>query len=513
MIQTFLDKNHGTKTTASMLVVAATLYTVSLMYISQSLAVLGYFIFAYCLFKTTTAKQAFYTGGLFGFANSLTLHLWMFPVINNYAKGNVFLALLCYLINAFVLALFSAVPASLFHYSRLPAFKKLALFYNALLLACLWLLFEALRSEAFSAMPWLSYTTGITAAKNIYLIQPAACGGVLIISFIIFLLATTTAAAVLQKKPMSFLLPLCLFVLQLAGGYFMFGNIQKKLSPQDKSISVALILPALSPETVWNDQSANGLVTQLLTLNKQAAARKTDLIVWTETVVPWTFAADDDFVKEITTGSKTHHLIGMNSANASSSDILCNSVYLLDAQGKAEGRYDKQDLLTLVEKPLFDESGSVILPFLSSNGVAMRSGGHSLPVETPWGKAGIMLCNESTSASLANKLTHNGASFLVNIGNDNWFEGNYITGQHFYNDRLRAVENRKDILVNNNKGYSGVIKASGEIALQVEGKQSSVQVAEVQPNNLPAPSPFTFIVVIACLAGVLITLVFIQKFI
>ncbi|MDB5257534.1 MAG: lnt, partial [Chitinophagaceae bacterium] len=340
MILTFITKKHGIKTTASLLVLAAVLYTLSLMYISQSMAVLGFSIFAYCLFQTTTTKQAFYTGALFGIANSLSLHFWMFPVINNYAKGNIFLALLCYILNALVLGLFSAIPSSLFHYSRLAAFKKFALYYNALLLACLWLLFEALRTEAFSAMPWLSYTTGITAAATIYLIQPAAYGGVLILSFFIFIQASTTAAAVLQKRWSALLLPLCLFGLQFVSGYFIFDAIKTETVPPNKYVSVSLILPALSPETVWNEQSANGLVSQLLSLNKLAAAQHTDLIVWTETVVPWTYAPDDDFIKEITASSKTRHLIGMNSNDSHSSDILNNSVYLLDPKGKEEDRYD-----------------------------------------------------------------------------------------------------------------------------------------------------------------------------
>jgi apolipoprotein N-acyltransferase len=160
------------------------------------------------------------------------------------------------------------------------------------------------------------------------------------------------------------------------------------------------------------------------------------------------------------------------------------------------GRYDKQDLLALVEKPLF--GGKVILPFLAASGLQMQTGNYGGAVKTPWGRAGVMLCNESTNASLAKKLVDNGASFLVNMGNDNWFSGSYIPRQHFYNCRLRAVENRKDIIVNNNMGMAGVIKASGEITSGSDGKDSRVEFAAVTPNNLPAGNTVVFICIVFC---------------
>jgi apolipoprotein N-acyltransferase len=70
------------------------------------------------------------------------------------------------------------------------------------------------------------------------------------------------------------------------------------------------------------------------------------------------------------------------------------------------------------------------------------------------------------------------------MSNDGWFNDTYIVGMHFYCARLRAVESRKDLAINSNNGYSGMIRASGEIAEQERGEESFVKMASIQPNSI-----------------------------
>jgi apolipoprotein N-acyltransferase len=259
-------------------------------------------------------------------------------------------------------------------------------------------------------------------------------------------------------------------------------------------------MPGLLPGTVWDEASANGLVSQLFALNEKAAASKPDLIVWTETVVPWTYADDDDFVKEITkvtASNNTYSFLGMNSVLTQTAKTLGNSVYMLNPAGKALGRYDKQDLLAMAEKPLFSEHSSLILPFLSNAGLQMHTTENKGPLETPLGKAGVIICNESTNASLVAAQVKAGAEFLINIGNDSWFSDYFITTQHFYNCRLRAVENRKDVVINNNMGICGLVKTNGEVAEQADGKDSDVITADISPNKITPVNSSIFLCVIA----------------
>jgi apolipoprotein N-acyltransferase len=71
---------------------------------------------------------------------------------------------------------------------------------------------------------------------------------------------------------------------------------------------------------------------------------------------------------------------------------------------------------------------------------------------------------------------------------------------------LRAVENRKDIIVNNNCGISGVVRASGEIVVQQDGRKNGVVQAEIFPNTLASSN--TFLALYISMAIVVLAIVF-----
>jgi len=57
------------------------------------------------------------------------------------------------------------------------------------------------------------------------------------------------------------------------------------------------------------------------------------------------------------------------------------------------------------------------------------------------------------------------------MSNDAWFKDTYFPESHLALSRIRAVENRRDIIVNSNQGYAGFISASG--ALQASLSEAS----------------------------------------
>jgi apolipoprotein N-acyltransferase len=495
---------------------AAVLFSTALMYVNAIAALLAFSALFYFMARSITNKQIVLAGFLFGLIASLVLNIWMITVITDYVKGSLFIGLLCYLAAALVMAVFFGVQFYLFSLFCLRQSRKFSLAHNAVLMACLWVVFEWIRAELFSALPWFSYSIGITFGRSLYFIQPAAFGGTWMLSFILIFSSYFIGYSFQAKRWKLLAIPFAVLMLQFATGIFMYKSIGEKINQENKStFSVALIQPALSPETVWNDEHANELVERLFSLNAEAAKKKPDLIVWTETVVPWTFAADDDFLEEvftITQPANSHTLIGMNSVMQTDAGELYNSAYFFDPAGKNFSRYDKQDLLTLVEKPLFNADGNIILPFMAASGVKMFPGKNDMPLLTPWGKAGVLLCNEGTGISQAKDRADNGAGFLVNMGNDNWFAGHYISLQHFYNCRLRAIETRKDIVINNNMGFAGVVRADGEIAAQSEADIVSVQFADIRPNTIPAKNTSIFVLITFILTVVtIINKVFIPK--
>ena len=104
---------------------------------------------------------------------------------------------------------------------------------------------------------------------------------------------------------------------------------------------------------------------------------------------------------------------------------------------------------------------------MSSVGFIIKPGEkYDVPVQTPFGKAGIIVCNEATVPAAASGMANEGAQFLFNLSNDGWFNDTYITDLHFINARIRAVETRKDICINSNNGFSGLVKLPALLRLK-----------------------------------------------
>jgi apolipoprotein N-acyltransferase len=284
-----------------------------------------------------------------------------------------------------------------------------------------------------------------------------------------------------KKQWVKLCIPAGIIALYFLSGYFILQIFENNLQP-GKAVNIAILSENIAPEIKWNDNTGNALAEKLLNLSRQATALKPDIALWSESAIPWTYRKDDDLVNailKITKPANITHILGINT-DAGDNNVVYNSAYCIAPNGNVAGRYDKQVLLSLIEKPM---SGAII-PFMSSAGFTAKAGGYNAPLNTPAGKAGIIICNESAVPATAYNAVIGGAGFLCNMSNDGWFNNTYIVGLHFYNARLRAVETRKDMVVNSNNGYSGLIKATGVITMQERNDEPTVKLVTVNENHL-----------------------------
>src|SRR5690606_36631082 len=120
------------------------------------------------------------------------------------------------------------------------------------------------------------------------------------------------------------------------------------------------------PATVkWDNNNINKLVHNYFILCQKALQSEPDLIIWTESAVPWTYTPNEDFLDSIASMSKqpyhnVSHIIGMNTAIDHNS--VYNSAHFIK-NGKTDNRQNKNSLLSLVETPLFN----INLPFLQTD--------------------------------------------------------------------------------------------------------------------------------------------------
>jgi apolipoprotein N-acyltransferase len=443
-----------------------------------------------------TPKQVFRLGFIFGFTLSCFAFSWMVSGAERFTGFNFLYGLGVFLLCAFLLSFYWG--ALLWIWSILKKRSTTnAVYVEALLVASVFCVGEYLFMLLTTGFPWFAFHSANALAGNLYAVQPASFFGMHIMSFVVVLVNYLISFFALQKQWTKMFIPVAVVLLYTCIGYFILQSFERT-APGTKAFNVAILAENIPPDIKRDDANGNMLVQRLLDLNKAAVAQKPDLILWSESAIPWTYRKDDDLVNEVlkeSAASNTTHILGINTEVEN--NIVNNSAYCISPGGNVAGRYDKQYLLSLIEKPLSGMS----IPFFSSKGFFVnKDEEHSSPLNTPYAKAGIMICNESAMPSAASDMAKKGAEFFCNMSNDGWFNNTYVVRDHFYNARLRAVETRKDVVVNCNNGYSGLIQASGNIAEQEKNTEPFVKIANVHPNNyetLATESPALFLYVCA----------------
>ena len=447
-------------------------------------------------------KQWFTSGLLFGAVIAVFAFYWMIPGAERFTGNSILYGIGVFTFSAFFLALYFGALLYCLSKLKMNSVHRHNTYINALLAASVFTVAEALLAIVSAGFPWFDFHSAYFLAGNEYAIQPAAFFGIHILSFVVVFVNYLIAVFLYQQQYKRLFIPALAIIAYLFAGYTIEQSFNQSVSSQ-KSFTAAILAENIPPEMKWDDNNGNMLAQRLLNLNHEAAQLKPDIILWSESAIPWTYRKDDDLVNEvlkITAPAHATHIMGINTEHTANE--VYNSAYCLLPNGDVAGRYDKQYLLSLIENPI----NGIIIPFFSSSGFIERKDiTHATPLPTAYGKAGIMICNECTVPQAAYTAVQQGANFLCNMSNDGWFNDTYIVGMHFYNARLRAVATRKDVVVNCNNGYSGLIQASGRIAVQERSTEPYVKMVTVQPNRtltLAAQLPLLFVYICAAFVAV-----------
>ena len=372
---------------------------------------------------------------------SLFAFAWMIPGAHTFTGASVGYGIAIFLICVLV---YAAGCATLLAWTPL------------VLIPPVWIIGETALQWAATKMPWFLFHIGNTLATELIPIQPMSVIGVTGAGFVMLLANYGIAKAILRKN-----LRLALAPALLIGGYVAWGWwLLPPEQHQKPGFKLAIVKENIPPEIPWDSTNGNERVQQLLQAEDSSVATGAPLIVWSESAIPWAYSPNDDLVKEVLRHSAarpTTHILGINTAVTEG--VVRNSAYCVLPDGRLAGRYDKIAPLLFIEQPALGWQ----FPFFSADGYSVEPGDDPDPLPTPYGKAGVLICNESALPDAAANRVQQGAQFLINISNDGWFRDTWLVAQHFYNARLRAVETRRDLVINSDNGRSGCIDASGRI--------------------------------------------------
>ncbi len=98
-------------------------------------------------------------------------------------------------------------------------------------------------------------------------------------------------------------------------------------------------------------------------------------------------------------------------------------------------------------------------------------------------KLAPIICYESIYGEYVSKYVKKGANLLAVITNDGWWGNTEGHRQHFSMARLRAIENRRDLVHSANTGISGHINQRGEIIKKLDYDKRGIILSDVRLNN------------------------------
>lgn len=455
----------------------------------------------------SSPKQTFKAGFIFGFALSVGCFFWMIPGAERFTGRSIIYGLIVFLVSALFLSLYYSTILYCFAWLKGRNKNSNSIVANSILIASFYTVAEALLSIASTGLPWFNIHSGNGLIANDYSIQPASFFGIHILTFIVVLVNYLFAWSIAKRLWLKLYVPAIVIGVYLLASFFLLKDFESK-SNNNKPFKVAILAENIIPEMKWDENTGNFLVQKLLDINRSALALKPNIALWSESAIPWTYKKGDDLINEIvsiTAPAQVTHILGINTEYKDNK--VFNSAYCILPDGRVASRYDKQFLLSFIEKPL----SGIMMPFYSSAGFcAVSNKQHAVPLNTPYGKAGIFICNEAAIPSASSNMVKHGAQFLVNISNDGWFNDTYIARLHFYYARLRAVESRKDLAINCNNGYSGLIKASGIIVEQEKSEEPFVEMGLMQPNKIISMATYFPDFFVYCCAVYIILIVIFQ---
>lgn len=440
----------------------------------------GGFIPLFLIIEKNTMKQVIAPVFFMGLIAGTIPFLWIYEAAQRYTGTNTQFGL--FLI--FIPALIYFLTLLLFTFSYSFLLKSLA---NKTLkiigASSLWVLVEWIGTHLLSGIPWQNINLAYTQITDLYILQPASWGGIWAVSFIVVIVNYFAYLAIKDRKIKHLLFAILTLTATHIYGFIVVNHINKTSQPG--KFKAAVITENIKPEQRWADDSGQATDEIFYKLNAEASKGKPNLIIWSESAVPWAFQTNNSFLinaLQITYPTQAFHLMGLMIPNPEDTTMATNSAAFFAPDGAMKARYDKQELLKFLERPFFTSSWK--LPFLTeglmNNLYATKD---SKPLNTPLGRIGVMICNESIRPFIARKLASDGAQYFVIMSNDGWFENTRMDFLHFYISRIRAIENRENMIINSNRGFSGYILASGKIITRDQRNAPNVFFQNIALNS------------------------------
>lgn len=221
-----------------------------------------------------------------------------------------------------------------------------------------------------------------------------------------------------------------------------------------------------------SSRGSNASPQALLALQYELSSKlnnPVDLLLWTEGAVP---LIDKNIVQnELHSLSQFSKAFAYGTYTENSKGQFYNSIEIRDFPKNRILRYHKQNLVPFGEYTpfysFFPESLQKIASSSVGEGFSASTAKQKLLQSSAGNFAGA-LCFELLFPELVRREVAKGADAIINLNDLSWFRNNHFTRDWIKKEFLavavfRAVENKRDLILAGNSGYSALITSHGQI--------------------------------------------------
>jgi len=340
------------------------------------------------------------------------------------------------------------------------------------------LVVEELRASGELGFPW--FQPGYTQHAFVPLLTLASLGSVTLVTLWVFALNALAWVAVSTRgRAVTLAFAVVLAAPWIVGAWWI-GPPRPPSGP-----AVALIQGDIPGEIKWEGRHQQQILDTFLSLSDRAAhdPEKPRVIVWPETATGSYLSRQLDQALQVVAFAAragvsvfsgfAHYEIGSDGKPR-----YLNAAGMFRPDGSSDPVYGKRHLVPFGERMPFQ----ALIPALGriDLGQAEWTPG-KLPVlfEGGTGKFGCLICFESIFPDLAREDVRRGATWLVNITNDEWFGRSVALDQHAAMAVFRAAENHVPLARCANTGITMMVDSFGRVVASAPTWESSVLVARL----------------------------------
>lgn len=368
--------------------------------------------------------------------------------------------------------------------------RRTTKYYLLPIIPAAWVALEFLRAHFITGFGW--NLLGYSQSSILPVIQIADMTGVYGVSFLVVMVNSAIYLTIreVRKKNYHFIpLAIAAAVLFITCYYGIFRT--RNIFTGEK-LRVAVVQGNIPQVKKWDLSFREDILNKYERLTRQVACQYPELIIWPETSVPGFLESEPELLGRVTKLAKdigAPLLVGAPREDPEKKNAYYNSTFLVNADGRVAGRYDKMHLVPFGEyvplrallgfvenfapSPIGDfTSGKdhTVFNFFISRSAKGQGQAWRLTKRI---KFSTLICFEDIFPGLAGEFARRDALFLVNMTNDAWFGRTSAAYQHVQNSVFRAVETRLNVIRAANTGVSCFINQKGEITGMVEsGGQS-----------------------------------------